>query len=101
MLLNTTLLNICRHFKRFQLNYLLSQLISLVKYSDKLPPSSRNFFHFYGIDVNKTSQSKEGIICHKVAILNLGDVNYRCIINRPEAVNLLQNTDLNEKRETL
>ena len=54
-----------------------------------------------GIDVNKTSQSKEGIICHKVAILNLDDVNYRCIINRPEAVNLLQNTDLNEKRETL
>ena len=54
-----------------------------------------------GIGINKTSQSKEGIICHKVAILNLVDVNYRCIINRPEAVNLLQNTDLNEKCETL
>ena len=37
-----------------------------------------------------------------IAILNIRGVDYRCIINRiseTEAVNLLQNVDLTEKRK--
>ena len=39
-----------------------------------------------------------------IAILNIHGVNYRCIINgisRSEAVNLLQNTDLSDKKKSI
>ena len=83
------------------------------------------------IDVNKTSTSKECIICHywhfldkrfkfqpdvcngfhvlmmfinlsDIAILNIHGADYRCVIkgiSKCEAVNLLQNAVLNEKKE--
>ena len=84
------------------------------------------------IDVNKTSTSKECIICHywhfldkgfkfqpdvcngchdvlmmfmnlsDISILNIHGADYRCVItgiSKSEAVNLLQNTVLNEKVE--
>ena len=84
-----------------------------------------------GIDINKTSLSKEGDInhywyflnkglrflpnvrngCHDIllmsinlndnAILNIRGTDYRCIIDgisKSEAVNVLQNADLTEKR---
>ena len=87
-----------------------------------------------GIDVNKTSASKECDICHywyflnkgfkfqpyvcnrchdllmmsmnlsNIYILNIKNVDYRCIIsgiNKSEAINLLQNTDLTEESRTL
>ena len=87
-----------------------------------------------GIDVNKTSASKECDICHcwyflnkgfkfqpyvcnrchdllmmsknlsNIYILNIKNADYRCIIsgiNKSEAINLLQNTDLTEESETL
>ena len=87
-----------------------------------------------GIDVNKTSASKECSICHcwyflnkgfkfqpyvcnrchdllmmsmnlsNIYILNIKNVDYRCIIsgiNKSEAINLLQNTDLTEESRTL
>ena len=34
-----------------------------------------------------------------IAILNIGGVDYGCIINKSEAVNLLQNADLTEEKE--
>ena len=79
-----------------------------------------------GIDVNKTSASKECDICHywyflnvcnychdllmisvnlsDIAILNIKGSDYGCIasfITKNEAINLLQNTDLTEKSGTL
>ena len=77
-----------------------------------------------GIDVNKTSASKECIICHhwyfldkryhdvlmmsmnlmNISILNNHGVDYRFIINRirkSEAMGLLNNANLNEKSGTL
>ena len=78
-----------------------------------------------GIDVNKISASKECDIysfkfqpnvcnrCHdllmfinlsNIAILNIKDSDYRCIISlisKNEAINLMQNADLTEKSETL
>ena len=87
-----------------------------------------------GIDVNKTSVSKECDICYywyflnygfkfppnvsnrcldllmmsmnlrDIAILNIKGSGYRCIvilISQNEAINLMQNADLNEKSGTL
>ena len=82
-----------------------------------------------GIDVNKTSASKESDICHywyfkfqpnvcnrchdllmmsinlsDTAILNIKGSDYRCIISlisKNEAIKLIQNTDLMEKNGTL
>ena len=84
-----------------------------------------------GIDVNKTSASKECDICHywyflnysfkfqpnvcnrchnllmitnNIAILNIKGSDYYCIISlisKNEAMNLMQNTDLTEKSRTL
>ena len=87
-----------------------------------------------GIDVNKTTKSKECDICHywylpkysfefqpnvcnrchdllmrsmnlsDIAILNIKCSDYRCIIsliNKNEAINLIQNADLTKKSETL
>ena len=84
-----------------------------------------------GIDVNKTSESKECDICHywffldkefkfhpdicnewhdvlmmsvnlsDMAILNIHGADYRCIISgisKCEAINLIQNIDLTEKK---
>ena len=84
-----------------------------------------------GIDVNKTSESKECNICHywyflnrgfkfqlhicnrchhlpmmsmilsNIAALNIGGAEYCCIINstsKSEAINLMQNIDLTEKK---
>ena len=82
---------------------------------------------FGGIDVDKTSASKEPNICHywyflgkefkvqqsvcnwchdaslmfinpkNIAILNICSIDYRCIISKSEAVNLLQNAHLSKK----
>ena len=87
-----------------------------------------------GIDVNKTSASKECDICHywyflnkgfkfqpyvcnrcfdllmmsmnlrDTAILSIQGANYCCIISgisKNEAIHLMQNADLNEKKKTL
>ena len=87
-----------------------------------------------GTDINKTSTSKECDICHywyfinysfkfqpnvcnrchnlilmsmnlsDIAILNIKDSNYRCIISlisKNETINLIQNADLTEKNRTL
>ena len=87
-----------------------------------------------GIDVNKTSASKECDVCHywyflnysfkfqpnicnrchdllmmsvnlsDIAILNIKDSNYRCIISlisKNEAINLLQDAELSGKGGTL
>ena len=83
---------------------------------------------FEGIDVNKTSASKECDICHywyflnysfkfqpndllmmsmnlsDTAMLNIKSSDYRSItslINKNEAKNLMQNVDLTEKSGTL
>ena len=71
-----------------------------------------------GIDVNKTSATKECDICDywyflrfhdllmmsmnlsNIAILNIKGSDYRCIvglISKNEAINLMQNTDLTKK----
>ena len=85
-----------------------------------------------GIDVNKTSESKERNICHywyfldkgfkfqpnvcngrhdllmmslnvsNIAILNIKSSHYPCIVRRnskSEAINLMKNANLTEKRE--
>ena len=87
-----------------------------------------------GIDVNKTSKSKECNICHywyfldkgfkfqpnvcsgchdlfmismnlsDIAILNIKSADYRCIISgisKSETINLMQNTDLTEKKRNI
>ena len=77
-----------------------------------------------GIDVNKTSASKDCDICHywyllsykchdlliisfnlsNIAILNIKTSNYHCIvslISKNEAINSMQNADLTEKSGTL
>ena len=87
-----------------------------------------------GVDVNKTSASKECDVCHycyflnysfkfqlyvynrchdllmmsvnlsDIAILNIKDSNYRCIISlisKNEAINLLQDAELSGKGGTL
>ena len=87
-----------------------------------------------GIDVNKTSESKECDICHywyflnkdfkfqpyvcygyhdllmmsmnlsDIAILNTESADYHCIISgisKSKAINVMQNTALTQKRETL
>ena len=70
-----------------------------------------------GIDVNKTSASKECDICRychglllmsmnlsNISILNIKGSDYRCIIiliSKIEAINLMQNADLTEKSRTL
>ena len=75
------------------------------------------------IDVNKTSASKEGDICHYWWFLNYSfkfqpNVSNRChyllvismnlsntsiisLISKNEAINLMQNADLTEKSRTL
>ena len=86
------------------------------------------------IDVNETSTSKECDICHywyfldkvcnfqsdiyngchfvlmlsinfkDIAILNIWDIDYHCIINgisKSDALNLLQNADLTKERRVL
>ena len=80
-----------------------------------------------GIDINKTSASKEYVICHYwylliysckfqpndcnrchdllmmsinlsgIAILNIKGSDYRCIISNIETINLMPNADLTEK----
>ena len=71
-----------------------------------------------GIDVDKTSKSKECDICHywyfldkaskfqtnvcKIAIPNIHGADYRCIISgisKCEAMDLMQNIDLTKKEE--
>ena len=56
-----------------------------------------------GIDVNKTSESKECDVCHCWYFLNKGfkfQVNV-CNGCHNEAINLMQNIDLTEKCRTL
>ena len=108
-----------------QMNYLKSNFLYKIKmlYYDRIDCSE-------GIDINKTSASKEYGICHYQYFLNKGfkfqpyvsnrchdllmifmnlsdfalskikNANY-CCISKSEAINLLQNIDLNEKSGTL
>ena len=49
-----------------------------------------------GIDVNKTSKPKEGIICHYWYFVDKG-FNIINRTSKSEAASLLQNADLNKK----
>ena len=70
-------------------------LLAFLDKGCKFQPDICNGFH----DVLMMSVSPSDI-----AILNLLDADYRCNINgisKSEAINLLQNTNLNEKNRTI